>query len=458
MFQLVERGQLIMKNITFSIVILLSSMLFLPDFSYSQDLTVVLRAIEKYQAEMKKIIDSESSKRKGEIKSIKSEINEITTKVNNITNGNDDANLKYQISVLEESVGKISSEINTIRERTTVKESAESEKVMMLAQNLQTLTDDLKIAIKKNKEEVKTNPVQKKSVIKNVPKLGMHTKVRYYYDEYEPDNATFQVKEARASVKGEVNSYLSYKFQAELAGTPKLLDANVGVKLASNISMTVGQFKAPFSTGYLLSSKALHFVNRELMKNIEPGRDLGVQFSSKIPSAKLNLIAGVFNGASINTADNNRYKNIVLRGIISPVKGLDIAGNYYSGKTDAELNPDNMEKLGGSISVKHNRIVFLSEYIKSTTGILTGDGFYSILGYSIQSKHTLFKEFEPIIRYEEFDNNVDFYGDSINRVTLGLNIYFHNRNNKFQINYQINNEEENKISDNELLTNFQVSF
>ena len=89
---------------------------------------------------------------------------------------------------------------------------------------------------------------------------------------------------------------------------------------------------------------------------------------------------------------------------------------------------------------------------------MTSNGFYSILGYNIKSKHPLFKEFEPIMRYEAFDNDINIYGDYKTRLTLGLNIYFQNRYNKLQINYQINNEEKNKIDNNEVFTNLQISF
>lgn len=447
-----------MKNKYFVIFTILTTLIIFSNISLSQELTAVLKAIEKYQEEMKKLINTESNARTSEIKSIKKDVNEITSKIDSISNGKGFSynDYKNQIASLKESVNNLNNEVFTIKEKT--KEGTEYEKTLQLAQNLQTLMNDLVKSIKESDKESSSKTVSKDTKNERIPKFEMFYKVMYYYDEYNPDNSTFQLKEVRPTIKGEINSYFSYKIHAEIAGTPKLLDATLEAKLSPNLSMIVGQFKTPFSTGLLVSSNAEPFVNRELMKPIEPDRDIGVQFSSKFPSAKMNLIAGVLNGATINEIDKNRYKNFVLRGIFSPVQILEIAGNYYIGKTNVKLNPDNIEKLGGSITLRYNNIFSSSEYIKSTTAKMSSDGFYTILGYNIKSKHPLFKEFEPIMRYEAFDNNIDIYGDSKTRLTLGLNIYFQNRFNKLQINYQINDEEKNKIFNNELFTNLQISF
>ena len=182
----------------------------------------------------------------------------------------------------------------------------------------------------------------------------------------------------------------------------------------------------------------------------------GVQ-TCALPISKLNLIVGVFNGAALNHKDSNKYKNIVIRGVFSPFEGVDIASNYYAGKTDEARNPENLKKIGGSLSINYHNITILSEYLRSKAGDFTSGGYNAIIGYKFKTKNSFISGLQPIVRYEEYDRDINYYGDNKNRISLGLNIYLSDKYNKIQLNYQIYNEEENKINNNEFLISYQVA-
>ena len=155
--------------------------------------------------------------------------------------------------------------------------------------------------------------------------------------------------------------------------------------------------------------------------------------------------------------DNNKNKDIVFRGILAPVHGVEVAGYYYSGKTNEEEHADDVAKTGGSLYAHNDKFTYLSEYITSKTGNHSKEGYFLMLGYGIKTAHPLFTKLMPLVRYDYFDLDTEINGDSKTRVTLGLNVYFHNKYNKLQVNYQINNEEAHEHNNNEFIVALQFS-
>jgi len=84
-----------------------------------------------------------------------------------------------------------------------------------------------------------------------------------------------------------------------------LLDAEAFINPLKNLSISVGQFKVPFSTDNLRPGCEINFVNRPLLTNVAPIiRDIGLMgtynFEEFIP---LELKAGLFNGSGLNKPD-----------------------------------------------------------------------------------------------------------------------------------------------------------
>lgn len=59
------------------------------------------------------------------------------------------------------------------------------------------------------------------------------------------------------------------------------------------------------------------------------------------------------------------------------------------------------------------------------------------LGYVVQSGYYFSKyKFEPAIRYEKFDNDVNRTDSEVKKITLGLNKYYKKHNLKVMFNYE----------------------
>ena len=90
-------------------------------------------------------------------------------------------------------------------------------------------------------------------------------------------------------LKGAITPYWGYRFQAEFAGTPKLLDIYGECKLASYFNITFGQFKVPFSLENIANTPKLETIDlsqvveamtargKDVIGN-HNGNDIGIQF------------------------------------------------------------------------------------------------------------------------------------------------------------------------------------
>lgn len=89
------------------------------------------------------------------------------------------------------------------------------------------------------------------------------------------DLGNFRLLEARLKATGSRGD-IGYVFQAEFAGTVRLLDAYINVPIGENLRVRVGQFKALVTRSALVSSGKLFFTDRNLIGALFSGRREGI--------------------------------------------------------------------------------------------------------------------------------------------------------------------------------------
>jgi phosphate-selective porin len=92
--------------------------------------------------------------------------------------------------------------------------------------------------------------------------LTGYSQVRYQTFQESGKHNGFDIRRARIDLKGSVTPFFSYRLQADLVDKPKMIDAYGEIKLADYFSVTVGQFKIPFSMENLTSSNKLEMIDR----------------------------------------------------------------------------------------------------------------------------------------------------------------------------------------------------
>jgi len=303
-----------------------------------------------------------------------------------------------------------------------------------------------------------------------------YTQVRAQAFEERGKFAAADIRRARLDIKGNIDPYWGYKAQFDLAVSPKLIDAYAEYKPYDFLNFTFGQFKLPFSLENVTSSNKLDVIDlsyaveayasrgKDVIGN-HNGNDIGFQVSGGLfdyNDAKfIDYKVGIFNGAGINVAaDNNKYKDVVGRLVIHPIRGLDIGYSTYIGNanyinpTYNKLAADNYirNRYGFDLNFEKDAYSLRTEFLHGTDAQVKGQGYYVQAGYYI-----LPQKLQIVAKYDTFDKNLSLDGDKKTSYTFLLNYNF-SPNSKIQAGYVIQNEETNEISNNIPILQLQIGF
>lgn len=303
--------------------------------------------------------------------------------------------------------------------------------------------------------------------------LTGYTQLRYQSFEEAGKKSGFDIRRARLDLKGSITPYFSYRVQADLAGSPKLIDGYGEIKLADYFTITAGQFKIPFSLENLASSNKLESIDRAQVvealvarsKDVtgnQNGRDIGVQISGTFLKIKdlplFEYRIGVFNGSGINVADTaNSAKDVVVRLITTPVKGLSFGGSYYNG-WDKAIKPDvagksqTRNRLGFEAAYVTDRLSLKGEYISGKDGKTSREGWYVQAGYFV-----IAKKLQVLGKYDVYDPNTS-KTDNISTNYIAGASYLFNSWSRLQAFYTISTEEGTAVKDNYLSVQYQIGF
>ncbi|HET6558683.1 MAG TPA: porin, partial [Prolixibacteraceae bacterium] len=315
------------------------------------------------------------------------------------------------------------------------------QKKVIAPKEADSLRAEAAIAAQASLSKVKAFPVNASKKIS----LSGYSQVRYQALEEASKMDGFDIRRARLDVKGNISPYWGYRVQFDLAGTPKLIDAFVELKLNDYINFTVGQAKVPFSQENMLSSTQLTLIDRSQVvealtargKDVignQNGRDIGVQMGGTLLILKdrpvVDYRLGLFNGSGINTVDNNENKDYAARLILHPLAGLDISGAYYDG---SRLVPEvrsgnvvtspattvNRDRYGIDLSYDLKNFSLRSEYIHGTDDQVAREGYYVMGGYSFFQK-----KLQLVAKYDFYDTNKAIADNASEWVVIGTNYAF----------------------------------
>jgi len=306
---------------------------------------------------------------------------------------------------------------------------------------------------------------------------------QWTFDEASGDNEnTFHFDRARIGFIGSIPYDFSYYVMAELSPTkngPYLLDAFITWKrLGPYANITFGQFKSPFGLELSTPCQSLHTINRSLAVSelASPFRDLGVMIYGGTSfglrdSDFLSWKLAFTNGKGMNNLDNNKFKDIVARVIVTPWDFLNIGGSYKYGKALNSGQENKLIRFGGDISVEKYNFLFQAEYIGGTDDgfklegggcgqdptIVPFDGKINKQGFFVMLLYKTPWELQPVFKYGNYDSDSDLPNTMKNTYTYGIN-YFFNDWTRLQINYVYNDYIGINIPNNLFMVQLQAKF
>jgi len=329
------------------------------------------------------------------------------------------------------------------------------------------------IAAARRDEEVarKSNPVS----VRQPVKFSGYTQIRYL----DAQGGSLDARRVRLTLSGDSSPDVDFKVQLELAGSkkavtdntfntasfgkPVLLDAVLGVKLPENHRLAVGQFKVPFSLENLTSSTNLDTINRsQVTEGLAPGRDIGaqgrdagIQLSGARPvgPARVEYAVGIFNGAGINTSDNNNHKDLAARVVIKPafLAGVAFGLAHYAGAAGAGEAAHN--RTGAELLYLAGPWKLQGEYIRGKDGVIRKQGWY------VLAVRTLTPTLRAVARYDRIDPNHTVNTDAVSSLTGGITwLLSKDGLTRVQFNYIVNHEQGDQVENNQVLAQFQAGF
>ena len=292
--------------------------------------------------------------------------------------------------------------------------------------------------------------------ISKLPDISGYIQIGYQWSDNENNTeSTFHIRRARLSLSGKLQKQLvDYKLQLELSGSPKIVDAYINFTPYKALNIQVGQYKIPFSIenvdyspsrletiDYPMALQKLmgmdEKINGTTLKS--SGRDIGITLHGSIlPQDGYSLISyrvGVFNGAGINTKDNNSSKDLAARINIKPIKELVVSASYYKGEWDKAFMERERFAIGAAYDSPKD-IFARSEYLWGKTNNIDSDGLYLLFGCHINNK------LSSMVRYDTFRENKNLSDSQQTNYLIGFDYKMFN-NVRLQLNYTLQHFEQN---------------
>lgn len=286
-------------------------------------------------------------------------------------------------------------------------------------------------------------------------------------------NSSLDISRIILSATGTLGSrqQFAYMLMYDLGPNARLQELYGEWRPSTALYLRAGQYKIPFTIENPMSLARLETIRTSrpasamsgstgdanqfdidgLPIGAKAGRDLGFQLSGRLFQKndfyRIEYYTGLFNGAGLNTRDNDNHKDFLASAYWQPLRGLRLGGSLYNGQLYQQ--PRNRRAL--SAEYTGSRLYARAEYIDAADGPLRRNGYYASLVWK-----TLPDRLACVAKYDFYNNDTALPDNGIRDFTLGLNYYFAPLS-RIQLNYILfDNLAAGKS--NTLLAQIQVGF
>jgi phosphate-selective porin len=315
--------------------------------------------------------------------------------------------------------------------------------------------------------------------VKSPVKLSGYIQERYVGSNQAGFNDGLDARRVRFTFTGQATPKWDFKTHFDLAGSrkgqtgatstalfskPLLLDAVAGLKLNPRSRLQIGQFKVPFGSENAASGNDFELINRSTVTEaLVPGRDIGangrdigIQLGGSATagrnSGQVEYALGVFNGAGINTGDDNDGKDVAGRLAWRPaLPGLTLGADLYDGRKGA--NNTARDRQGVDVLFQRAPWFARAEHIWAKDGSVKKRGYYGTLGYTVAPQT------QAAIRYDHLDPDTGESGDASHTLTVGFTrLLSKDGLQRWQLNYERRREEGAQVKNDQYLAQLQLGF
>ncbi|MCK5729575.1 MAG: hypothetical protein KAH68_00785 [Draconibacterium sp.] len=305
---------------------------------------------------------------------------------------------------------------------------------------------------------------------------------QYDYLMFDEPESTFGFNRSRIGVMGNIPYDFSYYVLLEASPFKKegpkvyLLDAFITYKRYSFAKISVGSFKNPFGLELNTPCHSLHTINRSKVVNelTAPDRDMGLMLAGGTDTTLLRYAVSYMNGTGILVKDADTYKDIIGRILVQPTSWMHVGASFKTGKSnnleDPTLDANKTTRIGAEFEVEIANFLVQGEYIygKDDGSYTVGGGCGSDpevvvgsierQGLFVMALYNTPWNFQPVIKYENFNNDISLGNNNMEHITtLGVN-YFFNEWTRLQVNYEYKAEWAGEVDNDAIMVQLQVKF
>jgi phosphate-selective porin OprO and OprP len=151
----------------------------------------------------------------------------------------------------------------------------------------------------------------------------VQTDYRGYLNEGDRvDIDAFNVRRARLGIEANVLKYHEFRFLPDFGvGQARIQDAFYNMHFWDAFQVEVGKFKQPFSYEQLIQDRFVPFMERSLIDQLVPARDVGIMLhGQKLFDDRFDWGISVSNGERDGDTDTNDNKDVAARVVVRPFR------------------------------------------------------------------------------------------------------------------------------------------
>ena len=158
---------------------------------------------------------------------------------------------------------------------------------------------------------------------------------RFFFNNQPIAVDTFTMRRVRPIIEGTVFKIFDFRFTPDFGGGVTVIqDAYLDARFHPAFKLRFGKAKSPFGLERLQSAADIEFIERSLVTDLVPNRDLGIQAFGDFAGGKLSYAVGVMNGVvdgGSGDSDVSSDKDIEGRIFAQPLAGLGFGIAFTTG-------------------------------------------------------------------------------------------------------------------------------
>lgn len=277
--------------------------------------------------------------------------------------------------------------------------------------------------------------------------------------------SSFNINRTYINVRVDVSPHVGAGMLVGGVSAPVVYEAYADYKFSPDLKARIGLYRAPFGYETSSSSSRLITLERSQVIQILMYRDFtfdrGLYAYYTPVDSKFNVSAAITNGTFLKSAlDTDKRKNLIVRA------GYALPGGQVgvSVLTGLQQQSRKMDRTGVDLQTQLGEFTIQSEAVIGC-GLIANfgtpaenfvnnkaKGAYLTVAY--QQKES---KYQPYLRYDIFNQNVDAGGQNYHRLTAGLN-YMIDKASKLTAEYQNINDDLNPNVNGALGLQYQISF